>query len=192
MNEQPLGSAERREVAELLAHYGAPAYVRRARGVEEAWEGLLAQCRRKREEWLPMVRLSLARLRDLAGDLEALRPLLGDKQVAMVESLLVELRPQLRLPLEPTTSVRALRRAVRELTTSLERFNRRWLRFVPEIDLDPVNALRADYNRYYLLEKECALRSPALARRGYRPLEPLTLADVEAVLSPLPVPRLLR
>jgi hypothetical protein len=56
--------------------------------------------------------------------------------------------------------------------------------------LGPLNELRDGYNRYYLLEKECAIRSVALARRGFTPLPPLTLDDLAVLLPPLPVPQL--
>ena len=57
-----------------------------------------------------------------------------------------------------------------------------------ETDLTEVNALREGYNRYYLLEKECAVRSARLARQGFRRLEPVTLEELAALLPPLPVP----
>ena len=58
------------------------------------------------------------------------------------------------------------------------------------MDLGPVNEVREGYNRYYLLEKECALRSPLLARQGFVRLNPLTVDDLAALLPPLPVPQL--
>jgi hypothetical protein len=116
--------------------------------------------------------------------------LAGDEEVGVLEALEEALQPRLRAPVEPARSARAVRRALRELVASLERFNRRWREFLPTVDLGRVNELREGYNRYYLLEKECALRSPALARQGFRPLPPLTLADLEALLPPLPVPQL--
>jgi hypothetical protein len=90
----------------------------------------------------------------------------------------------------PTNSPRALRRAVVVLQTSIRRFNRRWSAFLAELDLAPLNKQRDDYNRYYVLEKECALRSPRLAREGFRELRPLTLDDLAAQFPPLPVFRL--
>jgi hypothetical protein len=57
------------------------------------------------------------------------------------------------------------------------------------IEMVPLNALREAYNRHYLLEKECAVRSVRLARQGFQPLEPLTAGDLNALFPPLPVPR---
>src|SRR5207237_716642 len=99
-----------------------------------------------------------------------------------------ELQPRLRLPVEPTTSRWALRRALTELASSMERFNRRWRAYLAKVDLRPVNDLRDGYNRYYVLEKEFALRNGLLARRGFTPLPPLGLEDLERRLPYLPVP----
>jgi hypothetical protein len=91
---------------------------------------------------------------------------------------------------EVTLSVRALRRALRELRESLEFFNRRWQPFLEEVDLTWVNELRDGYNRYYVIEKECVVRLPSLARQGFEPLAPATPAEVAAVLPLLPVPEI--
>jgi hypothetical protein len=76
------------------------------------------------------------------------------------------------------------------LIPALERFNRRWEAFLPTVDLTSLNRLREGYNRYYLLEKECAVRSVVVARRGFSPLPPLTQTDLAALLPCLPVPQL--
>ena len=41
----------------FLSHYDAPAYIRRARGMQAALDQLLEHCRRRRAEWLELVRL---------------------------------------------------------------------------------------------------------------------------------------
>ena len=174
----------------FLAQYEAPAYIRRARAVQAALDQLLDHCRRQRAEWLKIVRLRIGMLHALAGEWDNLRPFLADDdQLDILRYFLAALASPLRAPVEPTTSARALRRALRELHESLELFNRRWQAFLASVDLTTVNELRDGYNRYYLLEKECAFRSPRLARQGFRRLEPLTLDDLAAVLPPLPVPR---
>ncbi len=182
---------ERNLVQEFVAQYDAPAYVRRARRVEEALAALVARCRRQRDEWLEIVRMRLGRLDALAGEWEALAAFLdGDDQPAMLRQLYGALEPRLRHRLERTLNPSVLWRALTDLAASIERFNRRWERFLAGVDLAEVNALRDGYNRYYLLEKECAVRSPRVARQGYRRLEPLTTADLATLLPPLPVPRL--
>jgi hypothetical protein len=194
MESVPLGSdPDRREQNQWLSLYDVPAYVRRARSVEDALEGLVARGKQQREAWLAMARLRLGRLRALAGDWPALLPYLADEgQLAVLERLWSELAPKLRLPPAPTSAPRRLRRALAELVSSLERFNARWREHLGKVDLAQVNQLREGYNRYYVLEKACALRSDLLARLGFTPLPPLDHAEVERRLPPLPVPRLAR
>jgi hypothetical protein len=182
---------DRREVQEVLALFEAPAYIRRARGVEAALEGVLLECRSRREEWLSIVRTRLGMLRALAGDWPALRRWLDEEQLGLLRDLHDQLTPKLRVPLASTTSRRVLRRALDAALGSLGRFNRRWRKHIAELDLSTINDLREGYNRYYLVEKECAIRSPALARRGYQPLAPLTTDEVLALLPPLPEPRMM-
>ncbi len=191
MDDVPIGGGgEWREAKEVMAQYDAPAYVRRARQVQDAFDSLLARCRQQRAEWLAMVRLRVGILRARAGDWDALRVLLEEDQIAALRALHDSLSPELRAPVEPTTSVRALRGALADLRESIERFNRRWEEFMATVDVEEVNQRREDYNRYYLLEKECALRSAVAARHGFRRLEPLTLGELHALFPPLPVPRL--
>jgi hypothetical protein len=182
---------DRRVLKQFLAHYDAPAFARRARQVQEAFDHLVSHCRRQREEWLSVVRTRLGLLHALAGDWVALRPWLANEdQLRMLWQLQAALDPQLRLPVEPSSSPRKLTRALRELKESIEYFNGRWQGFLETVDLTRVNELREAYNRYYLLEKECAVRSARVARQGFARLHPLTVDDLAALLPPLPVPRL--
>jgi hypothetical protein len=175
----------------FLARFGAPAYVRRARAVQDALEQLLDRCRRQRNDLLDLVRCRLAMLRALAGDWAVVRiRLQDDQQLDVLRDLHAGLEPRLRLSVQRTTSLRKLHRALRELQESLERFNSRWQAFVSGVDFSHINELRVDYNRYYVLEKECAVRSPVLARQGFTRLEPFTKEQLLALLPPLPVPRL--
>src|SRR6266542_655077 len=169
-------------VKQFMAQGGAPAYVRRARETEGAFLEVVERCRQKREEWLPMVRLRLGMLYALAGDWLRLRPLLADGHLEPLVRLHEELSPRLRVAVEPTSSVRTLRRALRELVESLETFNRRWQAFLPGVDLTWVNELRDGYNRYYVIEKECVVHSPHLARQHFHPLPPATVDDIAAAL----------
>jgi hypothetical protein len=188
MSEPSNHEADTREVQEMLAQFDAPAYVRRARRVEQALELLLEQCRLRRAEWLTMPRLRLGQLAARAGEWVALLPFLDAEQVCRLEALHAELAPRLRLPIEPSTSPRALRGALVDYGASAERFNRRWTAHLAEIDLSEINALREGYNHYYVLEKECAVRNGVLARLGFQPMVPLTTGDLERLLPPLFVP----
>lgn len=187
-----LGRDESGEVFKrFLSQYDAPAYIRRARGVQAAFEQLLEHCRRRRAEWLEIVRLRIGMLHALAGNWENLRPFLADEeQLDILRYHLAALAAPLRAPHEATDSARALRRALQELHESLERFNQRWQTFLAGVDLAAVNELREGYNRYYVLEKECAVRSARIARQGFTPLPPLTTEELAAHFPLLPVPRL--
>jgi hypothetical protein len=184
----------RDDPAEILkrffANYDAPAYARRARAVEDAYDQLIRNCHRRRDELIQLVRLRLGVLKALAGRWEALQPLLGNEHAGLMRELHDELDPVLKVPVAPTPSCRVLSRALCELRASIERFNRRWHGFLESVDLKPINELRDGYNRYYLLEKECAMRSARLARQGFRRLAPLTVAHLATVFPLLPVPRL--
>jgi hypothetical protein len=171
---------------QVIARFDAPAYVRRARRVQQALDDLLNRCRKQRTEWLMMTRLHVGTLRALAGDWASLQLYLTEEGLRDLERLHDELQPKLRLPVERDDSPRVLRAALAELRASLARFNGRWEEFLRGIDLGPVNAEREAYNRYYVLEKECALRNAVVARHGFQPLPALTTADLLSLLPPLP------
>jgi hypothetical protein len=184
-------TTEGRDFLRIAGMFDAPAYIRRARGMDQALAHLLAGCRRQRQEWLAMPRLRLGTLYALAGEWEALTPLLASSDdVAALAGSYEELAPTLHAPPPITTSSRRLRRALEELIVSNERFNARWAAYLPTVDLSAVNASREGYNRYYVLEKACAMRSDLLARLGFEPRPMLTHADLAAMLPSLPVPRL--
>jgi hypothetical protein len=191
VSEAQLPGDEDRVLQELVGRYDAPAYVRRARAVEGAYQDLLARCRVQKAEWAAMVRLRVGQLFALAQTPEALQPLLADEaQLQMLCELHADMAPELRVPVEPTRSQWTLRAALRDLIESIERFNRRWQEYLRDFDVSYVNTLREGYNRYYLLEKECAMRSAAVARRGFSRLEPLRPEEVAELFPPIQVPRL--
>lgn len=193
MEEMPIVGRddEQRMFQQLTRMHGGPAYIRRGRLVEETLERLLSRCRQQRDEWLRLVRIELGSLHGLSGAWVSLRPMLADdSQIRVLAELLAELRPDVREPVAPTTSDRLLRRSLHELVEGITFFNQRWDRFLSEADLTPVNQARDGYNRYYVLEKECAVRSARVARQGFAPLPPLTRGDLAAMLPLLRVPKL--
>jgi hypothetical protein len=193
VNEGPLSSGEERPAREVLSRFEAPAYIRRARQVEDAYQGLLARCRAQRDEWLGMVRLRVGQLFALAGGPERLLPLLADEaQLALLSELHARLAPTLRVPLARAQSQRQVRAVLRALVASIERFNRRWERYLLEVDIAPVNILREKYNRYCPLEKECALRGVPAVRHRFVPLLPLSREELRDLLPGVQVPRLSR
>jgi hypothetical protein len=191
MDEVPIVGRESEAWKHVLSQYGGPAYMRRARQVQDAFDQLVARCRQKREEMLAMTRVRLAMLHALAGTWERLLPWLADDgQLDLLQNLHADLAPKLRQMLAATSSSRQLRHALQEFRESVEHFNRRWRTFLDGQDLTEINTLRDGYNRYYVLEKECAVRSPRIARQGFVRLQPLTIDDLLAVLPALPVPKM--
>jgi hypothetical protein len=179
---------ERKLFQQFVGQYGGPAFARRAREVQVAYDGLIESCRQQREEWLDFVPLRIGTLFALAGSAAGLATVMdGDGGLAALVQLRDELQPRLRVPVAATTNRRVLRSALDELRATMSRFNERWLAYVRQIDLAKVNALRDGYNRFYLLEKECAVGSARVARQGFRKLEPLTPEDVLKVLPILPM-----
>jgi hypothetical protein len=181
---------EESDARQIMGYFDGPAFVRRGRAVEAVWEGIVGRCRRERDDWLRIPRIRLAKLHALAGGWPAVERLLADPDdVRRLEKLFLRWNPRLRVPVARTRSLRSLVAAVDQLGVAFERFNRRWARFLAEFDLSGVNDLRAGYNRHYVFEKECALRSPLLAREGFRPLPPATVDDLFELFPLLPVPR---
>jgi hypothetical protein len=178
----PSHDDERQSALTIVAQFGAPAFMRRANRVESVVSDLIDRLRVRRNEQLQGVRLHLRMLLEAAGSLDAARAFLSDEQFTAYRALVADFGLTER---EPTgSSPRRLRGAVRELVESVVRFNRRWLECVAEADLSAVNAERDGYNRWYLLEKECAV-GVIRGRQGFRPLPPLTTADVLHALPPL-------
>jgi hypothetical protein len=184
-----MADEDRKIFQQFLGGQGGPAFIRRAREVQFAFDALLEACRRQREEWLPFVRLSLGMLFELAGSAEALEAFLDNTQrLQRLEALRQDLQPRLRLPPAPTSSGRVLRRALAELQGAIERFNSRWQVFIAGLDLRNANRLRDRYNQFYVLEKECALGSSRVARQNFQRLSPLEPEDFLKILPLLAMP----
>jgi hypothetical protein len=84
--------------------------------------------------------------------------------------------------------LRRQRQIARDLIESVLRFNQRWQQFVDRINLDPTNHVIEQYNRYYVLEKECFMGSPRRAARHFTPVSPITVAMLIEYHPTLPVP----
>jgi hypothetical protein len=182
---------EQKSFQYVMALHGAPAFLRRAHQVQMAWDALLEQCRRQREQWLGSVRSRLAVLHALAGEWTDLQRVLANPADAdLLAALQRDLQPQLRQPCARMASAQALRTALAELVESLQLFNERWHHHLAKLDLSEINRLREDYNRFYVLEKECAVRSPVIARQGFQRLAPATREDVAASFPALAVPEI--
>ena len=63
--------------------------------------------------------------------------------------------------------------------------------FLDRLNLEPANHVIDQYNRYYLLEKECVMGSARLAARLFTPVPKLTREQLVRDHPILPVPNLL-
>lgn len=184
-------SLEQNVSQHVMARFDAPAFIRRAQSAEMAWQSIVELCRTRYEDYLQIPKLRLGTLVALAGDSARVTGALSDAAGAdELERLQNLWRPRLRVPVPRATSPEALEEPLRRVISSFERFNRRWLKFVEQLSLTEVNRLRQGYNCFYLLEKECALRSPAIAREGFAPLPPARCTDLFHLFPLFSVPRL--
>lgn len=174
------------EINQLIGLFDLPAFARRGQDLEYALKRIRERCRRERAAMLDMVQV---RLRQWAGAV-----IDADAGLAVFTASIAPLWPLSGA--EPpawarqAASPRRLRTIANDLIASTVRFNTRWSRFVDELGLDHVNRLIDQYNRYYLLEKECCLGSSRLAARFYTPQAPFTRDSLLAEFPLLPVPTL--
>ena len=170
----------------VVAQYGGPAFMRRAQRAEGTLAELLQRLRRQRHEWLAMVRLRLGQLHALAGGWGPLARFVAVDSLTALRRLFDELNPQLRVPIEPTDDDETIHTALADLQESLNLFNRRWRELLAATDLSEVNQRRDEYNRWYVLEKECFVGSAKIARQGFRPLEMVTVEQLVNWLPEMP------
>lgn len=175
---------------QMTSSFSGPAFIRRAKATEMAWEATLEACRRERERLLEMVKLRLALLAALLGDWSRLPgKVCPPAEADWLQTLHAEWRPKLKSRITPSSRRAPIARALHDLRESLQRFNERWEEYLNRVDLDRVNVLRDGYNRFYVMEKECALASPRVARLGFEPLPPVTRADLVREFPPLTPPQ---
>ncbi len=173
----------------MMQAFDTPAFLRRGQHVEGAWRTLLDLCRHQRRKLAGLPAMRLGRLLALAGNWSRLTAgFCTFEEADALQVLHNEWSPKLKLPVAETKQCSQIIRAINELAASFERFNVRWLKFIQELDLDHINELRDAYNRYYVLEKECATRSATTARDGFTPLKPVTVEDVLREFPLLKVP----
>lgn len=176
----------------FLLAFDTPAYLRRARQVEAEWRHLLTCCDRERERLLELPKLRLGQLfAAVGGPAEAGRLPVSEGERMRLVKLLEEWQPRLRAAVLPARTAAQVEEHLARLIIALERFNGEWERFLCSLDLGPINRLREGYNRYYVIEKECAVRSVRTAREGFEPLPPVTTDDLRRLFPPLAVPVLI-
>lgn len=173
-----IGSEEPRLALEI------PAFVRRGQYVESMLQGLDDRCRRNRLRMLDMVHMRLRQWAKLAISPEDWRDVFRSSIADLWP--LTDAEPPAWAAIR--SSPRRRKAAARDLIASVERFNGRWVEFVDRLDLSLTNEAVEDYNRFYLIEKECALGSTRLAAMNFRPVARATAEKLLADFPPLPVP----
>ena len=172
------------DVKELMGLFDLPAFARRGQDVEAAVRRLHDRCERVRSEMLEMVRL---RLRQWCGAAT------GPESWSGVFASTIEPMWPLAGAAPPRWAgldapIKCRQNIASDLIAAVERFNRRWLDAIGRFNLEPTNFVIEQYNRYYLLEKECVMGSARLAARHFIPILALTSSAILEDHPILPVP----
>jgi hypothetical protein len=174
------------DVKELMGLFDLPAFARRGQELEYALKRINDRCAAARGQMLEMVHL---RLRQWS------RAVTGPAGWEGVFSASIDPLWPLSAAEPPewasaNASPRVRRAIAVDLVSAVLRFNRRWLQFIDRANLEPTNFLIEQYNRYYVLEKECVMGSARLAARHFTPVPRITADSLHAQHPTLPVPRL--
>jgi hypothetical protein len=174
------------EVKEMMGLFDAPAFARRGHDLELTLRRFHDRCRKARSGLLDMVQVRLRQWSRAVTGPDAWSSVF----TAPIEPLwtLAEAEPPQWT--DTPAPMRRLRIIAGDLVSAVARFNRRWQRFLDGLNLEPVNSIIEDYNRYYLLEKECVLGSARLAARHFEPVPSLSTTSLLHDHPPLPVPEL--
>jgi hypothetical protein len=180
----PIVNSTQVEINQILGLFDAPAFARRALELEYAIHGLRQRLAREREAMLDMVRLRLRQWASVSSGPDDWVEVFS----ASIDSLWLSAGAD-----DPCWGGRAVpprrrRAAARDLVSSVLRFNRRWNDFLERLSLETVNRRIDDYNRYYVLEKECVLGSSRLAAQHFQHRPSLTSEDLMAEFPTLEVP----
>jgi hypothetical protein len=174
------------EIKELLGLFDLPAFARRGQDVEYSLKRLHSRCRQQRGEYLEMVRLRLRQWSRVAA---------GPDDWSEVFTAPIDSLWHLTASEPPTWALRPApprqqRAVARDLIVSVRRFNQRWRQFLESVNLGPTNQVIDQYNKYYLLEKECVIGSARLAARHFTPVPGVSTEALLTEYPPLPVPEL--
>lgn len=183
-DETPVVTSDEAELKQVLGLFDTPAFARRGYDLEYALRRLHLRLERERNGLLDMVRLRLRQWSTVATGPDDWR----DAFAAPVAPLypLADAEPPAWAPLP--APARRRRTVARDLAASVARFDRRWHHFLDALKLDAVNRQIEQYNRYYVLEKECVLGSARLAARNFVPKPRVTREALLAEHPTLPLP----
>lgn len=175
------------EIKELMGLFDLPAFARRGQDLEYALRRVHTRCRDRREEFLEMVRVRLRQWSRVAAGPEDWRHAFAES----IDPLWLLARSEPPAWSGRLAPGRRLMSVARDLKSSVERFNDRWLRFLESLNLTPANTVIEQYNKYYVLEKECVMGSARLAARNFAPVSLLSPESLLGVYPALPTPLLL-
>ena len=169
----------------LIGLFDQPAYMRRALRVEDAIRGLEQRLFKQREQQLEFVRRPLRIWRALSQRDPAIAERLNENNRQVLDTLLTTVLTDNR-PLAGSLWLPRPRKVLTEIHHAVERFNERWGQLLDVVDVSPINQRIDEYNEHYLLEKECAFRSPRAAARGFQPLAHVDRHWLKSLHPPLP------
>jgi hypothetical protein len=178
-------------VKRVLGSFDVPAYVKRGLRLEAEERALLGRCASLRDKKLLRVKLAVITCWATLKQPEDLSPHCSSPTefhhlLQLAELVTPERRPLAQRPASP----RRIAKRLRQLIDEGQRFNETWRRLLDAIDLGPLNAMIADYNKFGLFERECAMRSVRLAAHGFQTRRPWDRADLFRHFPLLTIPRL--
>jgi len=131
------------EIKEMMGLFDTPAFARRGQDLELTLRGLHGRCRKARGELLDMVQLRLRQWSRAVTGPDAW----SNVFTASIEPLWpLALAEPARWAQSPAP-IRRQRIIAADLITAVLRFNRRWSRFLDQLNLEPVNTVIDRYNR---------------------------------------------
>lgn len=185
-NTTPMVGSDDVELSKVLGLFDVPAFARRGADLEHALARLHQRLARTRDGLLDMVRLRLRQWAAVATGPDDWPDAFAGPVAPLYVFASAESPAWAAAPAPP----RRRRAVARDLAASVVRFNRRWLHVLDGMTLDAVNRQIDQYNRYYVLEKECVLGSARLAARNFVPRGRVTRESLLADFPTLPEPRL--
>jgi hypothetical protein len=174
------------DVKELMGLFDLPAFARRGQDVEAAVRRLHDRCEKTRSAMLDMVRLRLRQWCGAAAGPESWRGVFTNT-IEPLWALAGAAPPRWA---ESDASIRRRQSVASDLIAAAVRFNRRWLEAFDRFNVEPTNFVIEQYNRYYVLEKECVMGSPKLAARHFMPMPLVSKPSLLADHPVLPVPEI--
>jgi hypothetical protein len=176
----------------LLEQGEEPAFLRRARTVNEATDRLFKHCAANRSELLQWAKMYLGIVAKLIDrDWSRLSPfLIDDGALSQLQAWCQQWKPELKAPVARTTSSRIVHSALIQFLHSLGRFNQAWVKFLDDVDLVEINRLRTDFNKHYPVEKACAFGSEDIERLGFVPLPEVTMQQLCELFPTFDIPKL--